>query len=98
MPYGLVDTRAHLSWGQCQGRTIEPFEHILDIRQLVITALSGIFCEVLHEFPIVAARKLAQFDSGARVPATTYAITDSIRWADRITEEIDERWPTRSTG
>ena len=38
---------------------------------------------------ILAARKLAQYDSGARVPATVSAIADGIRWAERIMEEID---------
>ena len=42
---------------------------------------------------ILAARKLAQYDSGARVPATVSAIADSIRWAERIMEEIDRRHP-----
>jgi len=32
---------------------------------------------------ILAARRLAQFDSGARVPATVSAIADAIRWAER---------------
>jgi hypothetical protein len=40
---------------------------------------------------ILAARKLAQYDSGARVPATVSAIADAIRWAERIMEEIDRR-------
>lgn len=44
---------------------------------------------------ILAARKLAQYDSGARVPATVAAIADSIRWAERIMEEIDRRHPTK---
>jgi hypothetical protein len=43
---------------------------------------------------ILAARKLAQFDGGARVPATICAIADSIRWAQEIMDEIDRRWPT----
>jgi hypothetical protein len=42
---------------------------------------------------ILAARKLAQYDSGARVPATVSAIADSIRWAEQIMDEIDRRWP-----
>ena len=42
---------------------------------------------------ILAARKLAQYDSGARIPATMSAIADSIRWAERIMEEIDRRHP-----
>lgn len=43
---------------------------------------------------ILAARKLAQYDSGARVPATVAAIADGIRWAERIMEEIDRRHPS----
>jgi len=31
---------------------------------------------------ILAARKLAQFDSGARVPVTINAIADAVRWAE----------------
>jgi len=46
---------------------------------------------------ILAARKLAQYDSGARVPATVRAIADAIRWAERIREEIDRKYPVRST-
>ena len=42
---------------------------------------------------ILAARKLAQHEGGKRVPATVSAIADSIRWAERIMEEIDRRWP-----
>jgi hypothetical protein len=38
---------------------------------------------------ILAARKLAQYEPGKRVPATICAIADSIRWAEQITEEID---------
>jgi hypothetical protein len=41
---------------------------------------------------ILAARKLAQFDGGARVPATICAIADSVRWAEEILRAIDERW------
>jgi hypothetical protein len=44
---------------------------------------------------ILAARKLAQYDSGARIPATVSAIADSIRWAERIMEEIDRRHPLK---
>ena len=43
---------------------------------------------------ILAARKLAQFEGGARVPATICAINDAIRWAEEIMTEIDRRWPT----
>ena len=45
---------------------------------------------------ILAARKLAQYDSGARVPATVSAIADAIRWAEEIMLEIDRRYPPRS--
>ena len=44
---------------------------------------------------ILAARKLAQFDGGKRVPATISAIVDAVRWAEEIMKAIDERWPTR---
>ena len=44
---------------------------------------------------ILASRKLAQYDSGARVPATVSAIADAIRWAERIMEEIDRRHPAK---
>jgi hypothetical protein len=46
---------------------------------------------------ILAARKLAQYDGGKRVPATVSAIADAIRWAEEIMHEIDQRWPQRST-
>lgn len=42
---------------------------------------------------ILAARKLAQWDGGKRVPATVAAIADAVRWAEEILKEIDERWP-----
>ena len=42
---------------------------------------------------ILAARKLAQFDGGKRVPATMSAISDAVRWAEEIMKEIDSRWP-----
>jgi hypothetical protein len=44
---------------------------------------------------ILAARKLAQYDSGKRVPATVAAIADAVRWAEEIMREIDSRWPTK---
>jgi hypothetical protein len=44
---------------------------------------------------ILAARKLSQFDSGAKVPATICAIADAIRWAEQIMQEIDKRWPAK---
>lgn len=40
---------------------------------------------------ILAARKLAQYDSGKRVPATVAAISDAVRWAEEIMGEIDRR-------
>jgi hypothetical protein len=42
---------------------------------------------------ILAARKLAQFDGGKRVPATMSAIADAVRWAEEIMKAIDGRWP-----
>jgi hypothetical protein len=42
---------------------------------------------------ILAARKLAQFDGGAKVPATICAISDAIKWAEEIMKRIDEKWP-----
>jgi hypothetical protein len=47
---------------------------------------------------ILAARKLAQYDSGKRVPATVAAISDAVRWAEEILREIDQRWPDRKSG
>ncbi len=44
---------------------------------------------------ILAARKLAQYDGGKRVPATMSAIADAVRWADEILKEIDSRWPAK---
>ena len=42
---------------------------------------------------ILAARKLAQYDGGKRVPATVAAISDALRWAEEIMQEIDRRHP-----
>jgi len=42
---------------------------------------------------ILAARKLAQFDGGKKVPATVSAVADAVRWAEEIMKAIDERWP-----
>ena len=42
---------------------------------------------------ILAARKLAQYDGGTRVPATIMAIGDVVRRAEQIMRAIDERWP-----
>jgi hypothetical protein len=43
---------------------------------------------------ILAARKLAQYDGGKRVPATVAAISDAVLWAEAIMREVDERFPT----
>jgi hypothetical protein len=45
---------------------------------------------------ILAARKLAQYDGGKRVPATMSAIADAVRWPEEIMKEIDSRWPTKN--
>jgi hypothetical protein len=45
---------------------------------------------------ILAARKLAQYDGGKRVPATVAAISDGVRWAEEIMEEIDRRHPVKA--
>ena len=42
---------------------------------------------------ILAARKLAQWDGGKKVPATVSAIADAVRSAEEIMKAIDERWP-----
>ena len=49
---------------------------------------------------ILAARTLAQYDGVAtsRVPATVAAISNAIRWAEQIMNEIDHRWPARPPG
>ena len=39
---------------------------------------------ILIAASILAARKLAQYDGGKRVPATMSAIADAIRWAEEI--------------
>jgi hypothetical protein len=44
---------------------------------------------------ILAARKLAHYDGGKRVPATVAAIADAVRWAKEIMRAIDERFPSR---
>ena len=47
---------------------------------------------------ILAARKLAQFEGGKKVPATRSAIADAVRWAEEIMKAIDERWPSARGG
>ena len=42
---------------------------------------------------VLAARKLAQFDGGKKVPATVSAVADAVRWAEEIMKAIDERRP-----
>jgi hypothetical protein len=44
---------------------------------------------------ILAARRLSQFDSTTRVPATMSAISNAIHWAEELIREIDRRWPAR---
>ena len=48
---------------------------------------------VLIAASILAARKLAQFDGGKKVPATMSAVADAVRWAEEIMKAIDDRWP-----
>ena len=43
---------------------------------------------------ILAARKLAHFDGGKKVPATISTIADAVCWAEEIMKPIDDRWPT----
>jgi hypothetical protein len=50
---------------------------------------------ILIAASILAARKLAQYDGGKRVPATMSAIADAVRWAEEIMKEIDSRWPAK---
>ena len=45
---------------------------------------------------ILAARKLAPYDGGKRVPATVAAISDVVRWAVEIMREIDDKFPAKS--
>jgi hypothetical protein len=42
---------------------------------------------------ILGARKLSSLDPSKRVPATVSAISDAVRWAERLMEEIDKLWP-----
>ena len=46
---------------------------------------------------ILAARKLAQFNGGERVPATVSAIADAVRWAEETMNAIDKRWPEKTS-
>ena len=40
---------------------------------------------------ILAARKLAQYDGGKKVPGTVSAISDALRWAEEIMWTADGR-------
>ena len=42
---------------------------------------------------ILASRKLAQYDGGKMVPATVCAISDAVRWAEEILQEIVRKYP-----
>ena len=44
---------------------------------------------------LLAARKLASYDPGKRVPATMCAVANAVRWAEEILDEINHRWPER---
>jgi hypothetical protein len=44
---------------------------------------------------ILASRRLAQLEPERRTPASITAIGDSLRWAEEIMAEIDQRWPSR---
>ena len=48
---------------------------------------------ILIAASILAARKLANYDGGKRVPATMSAIAGAVHWAEEIMREIDARWP-----
>jgi len=48
---------------------------------------------ILIAASILAARKLAPFEGGKRVPATLSAIADAVPWAEEIMKAIGERWP-----
>jgi hypothetical protein len=45
---------------------------------------------------ILAARKLAQYDSVVKVPATVSAVETAIDNAEQILKAIDRRWPPKS--
>jgi len=49
---------------------------------------------ILIAASILAARKLAQYEGGTRVPATVSAIADAVRWAEMIMAEIDRQAKT----
>ena len=49
---------------------------------------------ILIAASILAARKLAQFDGGKRVPATISAIADAVRWAEEILKGVYDSYRT----
>ncbi len=55
--------------------------------------MKGAMRVLLIAASILAARKLAQYDGGVKVPAAICAIADAIRGAEEIMNEIDRRWP-----
>ena len=60
-----------------------------------INFLLELYIFILIAAAILAARRLAQYSSTPRVPATVTAISDAIRFANEIMCEIDRLWPTR---
>jgi hypothetical protein len=72
------------SCGECKAKGVSL--HVMDEgrKRVLLIAAS-----------ILAARKLAQYDADARVPATICAITDAIHWAEEILKELDRRWPVK---
>jgi hypothetical protein len=69
--------------GRIQGETYDILPAMDEGRKRVLGIMAA----------ILAARKLAQYDGGTRVPATISAIADAIRWAEEIMAGIDRRWP-----
>jgi len=59
---------------------IEPVPFGTDINRHMPSALDG--CNAV--------------DLDKRIPATLMAVTDAVRWAERLMEEIDRRWATRA--
>jgi hypothetical protein len=72
-------------------------EHKAKLRDILSLMDEGRKRVLLIAASILAARKLAQYDTGARVPATVSAIADAVRWAERIMDEIDRRHPVKPT-
>ncbi len=64
---------------------------LLGVRKRALQMDEGRKRVLLIAASILAARKLAQYDGGARVPATVSAIADAVRWAEEIMAEIDRR-------